>query len=271
MFERRIIFKENGSDLSDILLILSKTLFIFFIFSILFILMWFSKSGATFTLKNFEVKGIENSNGKNVSSILEKYRNKNLLNLNLEKVSKKLKALNWYKNVEVSILLPDTLRVVLKEREPFAIVLIGSKLYVVDDNGEVISPFSNKFKYLCKMPMVTGIYSWEDDQAIKEKINLFKNFVNSLKNSGMSKYFSKISEVNVENKNNVIVVVDKIEIKLGSEHFLRKLDKFFKYEDVIVERYGKFLQIDMSTTENKMKIKRMKEDRFVKLEKNDEG
>ena len=266
MFEKRVVFKEENSDLSDILIVLTKVLFIFFIVSIFLFFLWFSKNENSFTLKKFNVYGIVNSNKNNVYSLLEKYRGKNLLRLNLKEIANKLEKMNWYKNVELSVALPDSLDITLQERKPFAIALIGSKLFVIDREGDVIMPFTNKYKYLCKMPMVTGLCSWDDDSTLKKKITLFKNFINSIDQSGMGNYLSRISEVNVNNLDDLIIVVNKMEIKLGDDEFVGKLKRFFKYEKEIVSRYGNFLQVDLSTLEDKMKIKRMGENRIVKLE-----
>ncbi|ACT57651.1 FtsQ-type POTRA domain-containing protein [Candidatus Liberibacter asiaticus] len=70
------------------------------------------------------------------------------------KIQKQLLALPWIAHAEIRRLYPDTMEIRLTERHPYAIWQNNSALYLIDNNGYVITAFNHvRFAYL---PILIG-------------------------------------------------------------------------------------------------------------------
>jgi cell division protein FtsQ len=77
-----------------------------------------------------------------------------ILTFDADTARQKLESLPWVETATIRKLYPDTLRVALVERQPFAIWQDGSKVALIDKSGYRITPTIGE-RY-AKLPMVVG-------------------------------------------------------------------------------------------------------------------
>jgi cell division protein FtsQ len=91
-------------------------------------------------LENLTVEGRDHTTPEDLRAALDVGRGTPILAIDVAEARTALEALPWVKAARVERQLPDTVHVVIQEREPFALWQRGSKYYLVDRDGTPIVP-----------------------------------------------------------------------------------------------------------------------------------
>jgi cell division protein FtsQ len=91
-----------------------------------------------FRVRNVLVEGRVETKSGDVLAALKAERGAPLLDIDVAAAKARLEGLPWIKSAEVERQLPDTLRVKVEERKPFALWQLGQRLSVIDREGVVI-------------------------------------------------------------------------------------------------------------------------------------
>lgn len=78
-----------------------------------------------------------------------------LLGLDAEEAREKVAELPWVQAASVRKIYPDTIEVVVTERQPFALWQHGREISVIEESGRVIAPFSSERH--ATLPLVIGL------------------------------------------------------------------------------------------------------------------
>ena len=129
-----------------IFLILTSTTFVYTANS-------FVKSGF-FAIKNIEVDGIEYLKEDEIKKIAKIDYGTNLLSVNLKFISEQIKKNRWVYDVKVTRKIPDSIKIKIKERKPFALVKIKGVYFIVDERGE---PFKMEDEKVSSLTVIENI------------------------------------------------------------------------------------------------------------------
>lgn len=77
-----------------------------------------------------------------------------LLHVSLEEARARIEGLGWVRSASVSRLLPDTISISIREREPAAVWQLKGVLYLIDDSGAIIRKIDGG-EY-ANRPMIVG-------------------------------------------------------------------------------------------------------------------
>ena len=91
-----------------------------------------------FRVRNVLVEGRIETKSGDILAALKAERGAPLLDIDVAAAKARLEGLPWIKSAEVERQLPDTLRVKVEERKPFALWQLGQRLSVIDREGVVI-------------------------------------------------------------------------------------------------------------------------------------
>jgi cell division protein FtsQ len=91
-----------------------------------------------FRVRNVLVEGRVETKSGDILAALKAERGAPLLDIDVAAAKARLEGLPWIKSAEVERQLPDTLRVKVEERKPFALWQLGQRLSVIDREGVVI-------------------------------------------------------------------------------------------------------------------------------------
>ncbi len=96
----------------------------------------------------------------------------NLFSINVNAVAEKLKRSSvWIKDISLSRILPDGLRLKVDERIPFFWVKVGDKLYYADKRGEPIAPVKgDKFAVFPYLEIAKGYVMPEEIQLLTDML-----------------------------------------------------------------------------------------------------
>ncbi|GAC1433475.1 MAG: cell division protein FtsQ/DivIB [Thermoanaerobaculia bacterium] len=101
-----------------------------------------AQSDGRFAVKNIEVSGAVHTSREALGAVTAAFAGVNLFKIDITVVQAELRSLPWISRIEIEKKLPDTLRIRVTERTPWALVQSGSSLRYADENGVPFAPLS---------------------------------------------------------------------------------------------------------------------------------
>ncbi|MDI3530707.1 MAG: cell division protein FtsQ [Candidatus Atribacteria bacterium] len=112
---------------------------------------------AVFRVKHLEIIGVENP--ATIIDALDMPSGINIFRVKGWEIQRKLELLPMVKEARVEKVLPDTLKIIVQLREPFALVVVGNQSFCVDEQGQEIpcSEGEQSLKPLVRLPRLEDI------------------------------------------------------------------------------------------------------------------
>ena len=177
-----------------------------------------------FSILKISKVSIVDTKGKplgNTEGIFRLEEEANLFNFNMKRVAQDIQARHpEFANVLIRKQFPHTLAIVVKKREPFAIVATkGASL--VDEEGFIL-PYESTYEQLPKIigihPRQIGLYTKSRSLRLKKALNLLKE----LKKAKIYPEY-KVSQIDIKEYADVVFYLENgIEVKMGNSDFGRK-------------------------------------------------
>jgi cell division protein FtsQ len=174
---------------------------------------------------------------------------RNIFRVSLAERRADLERLPWVEHATVMRLLPDRLRVQIKERTPVAFVRQGTQIGLVDANGVLLDMATDAgADPHYSFPVLTGIVAGDPLSMRAPRMALYQRFMKELDGTGKS--FSKsVSEVDVTDPEDVKALVpggsSEVLVHFGDEQFLARYNEFEKHLPEWQVQYPKLASADM--------------------------
>ncbi len=180
---------------------------------------------------NIEIRGTQNVTRAQVLEVMGADIGRNLFFVPLSDRKKQLEDIAWVESASVMRLLPDRLRVEIKERAPVAFVQIGSRVALIDASGVVMDmPATRQTHY--SFPVITGMQDSEPLSTRTARMKIYSSLIRDLDSEG-GKYSQALSEVDLSDPEDVKVLVPDAEgavlVHMGSSDFLRRYKTFLAH------------------------------------------
>ena len=118
-----------------------------------------------FIINNIQILGIKNISKENIIKIVNKEKKYNILNVSLSNIYNDLKSNDWVKELYIERILPNTIKIIIKEKEAIGIWQYETSNKLITKNGEIISTADvNKFKI--DLPIIHGNYANKNANSI---------------------------------------------------------------------------------------------------------
>jgi cell division protein FtsQ len=121
---------------------------------VVFALYYFSQS-PFFALEQIRVNGLKHLSPSEVSSESGLSPGTNIFRLNLEQAERRLLADPWIESASLKRQLPRTVQIVIRERQPSALLYASQRWLVLDSNGVCIDSMDTAHLY--SLPIITGL------------------------------------------------------------------------------------------------------------------
>jgi cell division protein FtsQ len=201
-------------------------------------------------LSDVQVEGTKYFPVEKIISVAAIPANENIFQIDTDEIHKKLSAIVQFREVRVNRRLPGTILIRIKERAPFAVVLIDNIPSLIDEDGYILARKSLATSIYSAdiegLPAIRGIKGsmlekgkrlGETDRAfIKDSLNLLKRFLNTNSiqvevgdRSDITIYIEDIIKVRIGSAEDIDRKVKVLSVLL--DHSKDKLDKL-KYIDV---------------------------------------
>ena len=135
--------------------------------------------GSDFSIKKIEIEGNSILNSDEIVQKLNFLHRENLFFLNLKDIEKNLKNETFIESFSLKKVYPNTLKIIIVEKEPIAVLQNKKKKFYISDKGDFID-FQDIERYR-DLPTVFGngklFYSlYQDLQNIKFPLETIKSF-----------------------------------------------------------------------------------------------
>ena len=107
------------------------------------------------SVRRIVVEGAKRSSVAEIRALTGLREGENILSFSAGEVARRVERAPWVLSASVKRVLPDTVRVVLRERRPAALVRLEGDLYVMDDRGGIIERLRGP--EVPDLPVVTGL------------------------------------------------------------------------------------------------------------------
>lgn len=174
-------------------------------------------AGEYFALKTLEIQGNSRLSSREILEIADLIDGGNTLALSISTVEGALASNPWVERVSVKRILPDTLIIGIKEKEPAFWRLEHGELHYADAHGTLIAPVNaGKFASLPTLEVEPGA---------EDALAALPDLVRSLDDSELPLNMAAVSLVRLSSARGVEVYVDetRLKISIGLEEWLPNL------------------------------------------------
>ena len=118
-----------------------------------------------FTINNIQILGIKNIPKETIIKIVNNENKSNILNVNLLNIYNNLKNNDWVEELYIERVLPNTIKISIKEKEAIGIWQYEMSNKLITKDGEIISTANiNKFKI--DLPIIHGNHANKNATSI---------------------------------------------------------------------------------------------------------
>jgi len=181
-----------------------------------------------FPVRSVVITGNEHLTDDELKGMAGISKDENLFSMSSSKISSKLAASPWIRSVAVRKEFPDRLLIQISEAEPFALLDMKGKLFIVDDRGAMLEELRN-----IAVPFLPVILSnpYQEKEAFLEAIT----FAKAIKNTGLLSGKDRI-EIISHKPQEMSVNIDGIVVKVGAGEYEDKLSRLADIEQEIKKR-----------------------------------
>jgi cell division protein FtsQ len=192
---------------------------------------------------NIEIAGNQNVTHRQVMEVMGADIGRNVFFINLEQRQKQLEEIPWVESAAVARLLPNRVKVEIRERTPVAFVQFGSRIALVDRYG-VIMDLPNGAGKKYSFPVLLNMKDSEPLSTRAARMKLYMQLVGDL-DAGGTQYSHDLSEVDLSDPDDVKVMVadpdGEVLVHLGGSDFA---ERFKIYKAHVQEWRSQFQKLD---------------------------
>jgi len=198
--------------------------------------------------EQIEIAGLRNVTRGQAMEVMGGDIGRNIFFVPLTDRKKHLEQIPWIESATVMRLLPNTLRVDIRERTPVAFVRIGSKVWLMDANGVLLEmpPKSAGVKY--SFPVIVGAGDSEPLSVRAARMKIFNSLMQSFDSEGAQRSHD-VSEVDLSDPEDVKVTVDDpqgaVLIHLGSSDFLDRYKLYLAHAPEWRQQFTRLESVDL--------------------------
>lgn len=148
----------------------------------------------------------------------------------LEARRQSLEEIVWVEGATVERLLPNRLRVHIRERTPVAFLRQGASLWLVDSDGVVLSlPEGASYAF----PVLSGLPETLSREERAARVRLYLEFVGDLDRDGKG-YSARFSEIDLSDTDDIRATVTETDgavwLHFGRERYQEKFDAYLQHQ-----------------------------------------
>lgn len=205
----------------------------------------FVSSSPLLAISRIEPVGNRRLSTEAVDVLLGGLRGENILFADLEHWRTEVRTSAWVREVTFRRSLPSTIEVHVQERTPVAIGRLGTRLFLVDDEGQVIDEFGPQYNDL-DLPIVDGLQAAKDDESLDPaRLELATRLIGSLRQKPA--IAKRLSQVNVSDVHNATILLDEdtAELRVGENHFLERVESYLTLSSTLHQRVPEMDYVDL--------------------------
>lgn len=178
-----------------------------------------------------EVSGIRHVSRGQIIEVMGGDIGRNVFFIPLAERKKQLEEIPWVEGASVMRLLPNRIRIDIRERTPVAFAQIGARIALIDANGVVMDlPAGSARKY--SFPVIVGIGDAEPLSTRGARMKIYSQLVRELDSDG-GHYSQGISEADLSDPEDVKITTSDpdgaVLVHLGSADYLQRYKTYVSH------------------------------------------
>jgi cell division protein FtsQ len=206
-------------------------------------------AGATaLQVDRITVRGHERLSAGEVLALVDGLRGRNILALRLDAWRERLLSSPWVEEASLRRVLPSTIEVTVRERQPMGIARIGSALYLVDRAGVVVDEYGPVYADI-SLPIIDGLATRitpGGDATVDEVRAALAHRV--LVELGARPDLEKlVSQIDVSDAHDAVVMLDgdTALLRVGDADFVARLQQYLDLRAALRERVPDIDYVDL--------------------------
>ena len=193
------------------------------------------------------VRGTVHLRDGEVLAVLDGLKGQHVLRVSLEWWRRRLLESPWVEQAALRRVLPSTIEVVIRERQPMAIGRVNGELYLVDASGHIIDEYGPAYAQL-DLPIVDGIGSAPaagEPLVDDRRAALTGRLIASLRRS--EALYRRVSQIDVSNDRDAVVMLDgdRALLHLGDDQFVERLQSYIDLGPALHEQVPEIDYVDL--------------------------
>ena len=198
---------------------------------------------------NIQVTGNQNVSRSEIVRVFDGDISKNMFFISLEERKRKLEEIPWVESATVMRLLPNRLKVEVKERVPIAYAQVGTQIKFIDAGGVLMDPRQgNTYSF----PVVVGFGGIEPLSTRAARMKIYQTMVHDL-DADSANYSRDLDEVDLSDPDDVRIMVKdpqgEVLIHLGPskevQDFLRRYKVYLSEVQGFRQRFQRLGSVDL--------------------------
>ena len=195
---------------------------------------------------NVEVAGAHHVSRAQILQIMAPDLSRNVFFIPLAERQKQIEDIPWVESASVMRLLPNRVKIEVKERTPVAFAQVGSKIELVDATGVMMNTPDSQADY--SFPVIQGMNGSDPLSMRSAQMKIYNTLMRDLDANGAD-YSKDINEVDLSDPEDVkVTVADKegaVMIHLGSTNYLERYKIFVGHVQEWRTQYPKLNSVDL--------------------------
>src|SRR5208283_4252572 len=172
---------------------------------------------------------------------------RNIFFVPLDQRKKQLEQIPWVQSASVMRLLPNRLKIVIKECTPVAFVEINSHVELIDASGVIMEPPPNS-QSAYSFPVIVGMTDNEPLSMRAARMKLYLQLMKELDSTG-AHYSRDLSDVDLSDPDDVKATVTDpkgaVLVHLGSSNFLDRFQVYVTHVQEWRSQFQKLQSVDL--------------------------
>jgi cell division protein FtsQ len=205
-----------------------------------------SVSWPALTVRTVSVSGNQRLSKGEVLALLDGLDGHSLLTLDIERWRGQLRQSLWVADADLRRLLPDTVRVEITEKRPVGIARLRGELFLIDATGSIIDDYTPNYADI-DLPLVYGLDVARGGALMvdERRAALASRLLTDLQeHPGL---LDRVSQIDVSDARNAVVVLvgDTVNVRLGTEKFVERIESYIELAETLRERAGDIDSADL--------------------------
>jgi cell division protein FtsQ len=193
------------------------------------------------------ISGTGNVSRLQIMDVLASDIDRNIFFVPLDQRKKQLEQIPWVQSASVMRLLPNRLKIVIRERTPVAFVELNSHIELIDASGVIMDlPSNQTAKY--SFPVIVGITDADPLSTRAARMKIYTQLVKELDSTG-AHYSGNLSDVDLSDPDDVKATVTDphgaVLVHLGSSDFLERFKVYVAHVQEWRTQFQKLESVDL--------------------------
>jgi cell division septal protein FtsQ len=203
-------------------------------------------AASTLQIGHLQVRGQHRLSTGEVLSLIDGLRGQNILAVKLDDWQQKLLSSPWVESATIRRVLPATLEITVREREPMGIGRIGSAMYLIDATGVIVDEYGPAYADI-DLPIIDGLRASPRDGGIIDvpRAEFAARVLGAL--SARPDIAKRVSQLDVSDLHDAVAILDgdAALLRLGDTDFVARLQQYIDLAPALRERLAAIDYVDL--------------------------